>query len=469
MSKLWDKGYAQGYAQGYALDRLVERYTVGEDYLLDHRLVTADCLASMAHAAMLAKIGILEERELRDLRRELAEIARLNRRGKFPIRVEDEDCHTAIENRLVARLGEAGLKIHTGRSRNDQVIAALRLYARSFLLELTLEIVDLAGELLRFAGAHRELPMPGRTHLQVAMPSSVGLWAAAYGEELLDDLELVDTAYRLNDSCPLGSAASYGVPLPLDREMVARALGFARVQNNVLYVNNSRGKVEAVILDALHQVMLTLSRLCQDLILFSLPELGYFSLPEELFAGSSIMPQKRNPCLLETVRATTATVGACAGQVKEIIRALPSGYNRDFQETKAAFFRGTDATLDSVCIVRLVVQKLVPNREALLRAFTPEIFATDRALELVQQGMPFREAYREVGRNLAALEKRDPVEAIRRRSYTGTTGNLGLEAAEELAARRRAEAETRRGAIRERIVALAGEELPPYEPPGSGS
>jgi argininosuccinate lyase len=452
MSKLWDKGYE--------LDRLIEQYTVGEDPLLDRSLVAADCLASMAHAAMLARIGVLDPQELAGLQRELAAIPELLASGEFRITVQDEDCHTAIENHLVARLGEAGKKIHTGRSRNDQVIAALRLYARSFLLEFEAACLELAASLVSFARRHEGVPMPGRTHLQIAMPSSVGLWAGAFAEELLDDLLLLDTAYSLNDACPLGSAASYGVPLALDREAVAQALGFSRVQNNVLYVNNSRGKVEAVILEAVEQVMLTLSKLAQDLILFSLPEFGYFGLPAELFAGSSIMPQKKNPCMLELLRAKTATVGAWCSQVKAIARALPSGYNRDFQETKGPFLRGLETGLASVRMVRLVVERLEVHESRLAEAFVPEIYATDRALELVAGGMGFRDAYREVGRNLDRLEAGDPYQAIRSRRYPGSTGNLNLEPAEQAIAERRRRLESRAGKIQRRLRNLAGRDIP---------
>jgi argininosuccinate lyase len=451
LSKLWDKGYA--------LDELIEEFTVGEDPQLDQRLVAADCVASMAHARMLARIGILTPEENEALRRELAAILRLNRDGQFPIRREEEDCHTAIENRLVETAGQAGKKIHTGRSRNDQVIAALRLYARSFLLEFQGAVLDLVQALLRFAEEHGDLPMPGRTHLQAAMPSSVGLWAGAWLEELLDDLQLLDAAYALNNCSPLGSAASYGVPLPLDRETVAESLAFDRVQNNVLYVNNSRGKVESIILDALEQVMLTLSKLAQDLILFSLPEFGYFRLPDELFAGSSIMPQKKNPCMLELMRAKAATIGSYCAQVKSIIRALPSGYNRDFQETKEPFLRGLDLALISVRVMQAVVVKLRPDAERLRRGFTPDIFATDRAMELVAKGVPFREAYRTVGNELDSLPTGDPDQAIRRRTYTGTTGNLGLEKARKQLEHRREELGLRRNRIAAKLEALAGFEI----------
>jgi argininosuccinate lyase len=455
LSKLWEKGYA--------LDKLIEEFTVGDDPLLDRRLVVSDCLASMAHAKMLARIGILRTEEYEALQRELAGIIRKNRDGKFPISREDEDCHTAIENHLVRSVGEAGKKIHTGRSRNDQVIAALRLYTRSFLLTFQAAVLDLVQVLLAFAEKHKDLPMPGRTHLQVAMPSSVGLWAGAWLEELLDDLLLLDAAYALNNSSPLGSAASYGVPLPLDREMVAESLAFERVQNNVLYVNNSRGKFESVVLDGVEQVVLTLSKLAQDLILFSLPELGYFHLPDELLAGSSIMPQKKNPCMLELLRAKAATVSSCCAQVKSIIRALPSGYNRDFQETKAPFLRGLDLSLISVRVMQAVTEKLEPDGVRLRQGFTPDIFATDRALALVSRGVPFREAYRSVGSELQELEAGDPDEALRSRSYAGTSGNLGLELAAKQLESRRGELQSRKKGVEAKLQALAGFAVSVYE------
>jgi argininosuccinate lyase len=459
MSKLWQKKVE--------LDPLIERFTVGEDYLLDRALVNADCLASMAHAAMLEKIGILLPEEHQALRRGLAEIIRLNEQGRFSVERSDEDCHTAIENHLTSRLGEAGRKIHTGRSRNDQVLAALRLYGRAFLLEFLKACLDLAATLLGFARRHSGVPMPGRTHLQLAMPSSVGLWAAAYTEELLDDLRLAETAYELNDACPLGSAASYGVPLPLDRELVAELLAFSRVQNNVLYANHSRGKTESVILEAVEQVMITLSRLAQDLMLFSLPEFGYFSLPEELCAGSSIMPQKRNPDLLELVRARAASVSARSVQVKAVLRGLPSGYNRDLQETKAAFMDGISVGLASVRVMERLMQKLGVNEDRLLAGFRPEIYAADRALELASGGMPFRDAYREVAGNLEALRNGDPHEAIRRKKHTGAPGNLRLEVPQAQLEGLRERTVSRERAVRGRLAALAGFEVILYRSPAA--
>ncbi len=431
MSKLWKKRVE--------LNSEIEAFTVGDDYILDRRLVIPDCFASIAHAKMLSKIGILKEEEFRALKEELVKIVEDSRTGRFVVELQDEDSHTAIENRLVERLGEYGKKIHTGRSRNDQVIAAIRIYARDFMLELGEAILNLAEGLFGFAERYKNIPMPGRTHMQIAMPSSLGLWASSFGEELLDDLTLLMDAYRLNNISPLGSAASYGVPIPLDREMVAELLGFDRVQNNVLYVNNSRGKFESIILNAVEQVMLTLSKLAQDIILFSMPEFAYFNLPEELCPGSSIMPQKKNPGMLELIRAKTSTVSALNMQIKGIIKALPSGYNRDFQETKRAFMEGLDVGLSSVRIMSLTIEKLGINEENLVKGFRPEIFATDRAFELVSEGMSFRDAYREVGLNLETLNEMDPYEAIENRTSTGTSGRLNLSLGLSILARQREE------------------------------
>lgn len=454
MAKLWDKGYE--------LDALIEEFTVGRDWELDLRLVPADCAGTLAHARMLERIGIFTAPELGSLKEELAAIVRDHAAGEFAIAPSDEDCHTAIENRLTARLGEIGKKVHTGRSRNDQVATALRIYARASLSECVSAALELANELTRFAREHERVPMPGRTHLQIAMPSSVGLWASAFAEELLDDARLAWCTYELGNQCPLGAAASYGVPLPLDRELVAELLGFPRVQTNVLYANNFRGKLESIILDALEQVALTLGKLAQDLMLFSLPELGYFSLPQELCSGSSIMPQKRNPDVLELVRAKAAVLGGYGAQVKGVIRSLPSGYNRDLQETKGPFVQGIDLALACVRVMSVAVSRLGVNKERLAAAFTPEIFATDAALELVRGGMSFRDAYREVGTHLERLTKRDPAASIATRTSTGTAGNLKLDS---LAERIAAFAETVRGE-RERVGSalsrLFGEDVAIY-------
>jgi argininosuccinate lyase len=418
MPKLWQKDYD--------LDAEVEAFTVGEDHVLDAVLVEADCLGSVAHALTLVKAGVLKSAEAAKLRKELAAVVRDWRAGRFAIARSDEDVHTAVENRVTKRLGDLGKKMHTGRSRNDQVIVDLRIWGKAALLDLMAAASEAAGELLKLAERGQDWPMVGRTHTQRAMPSSVGLWAGAFAESLLDDVELLRGAFELIDCCPLGSAASYGVPLPLDRALTARLLGFREAHNNVLYANNARGKFEAVCLAAAAQVMLDLSRLAADLILWSLPEFGYFKLPRELCSGSSIMPQKRNPCGLELVRAKAASVYSQLFAALEISRALPSGYNRDNQETKGFFMRGLGTATASARIAALSVRRLEVNVEAMKDAFHPEVYATDEALDLVLGGMPFRDAYKQVGLNLDKLAGRDPVEAIRRKKSLGATGNLNL-------------------------------------------
>ena len=457
MAKLWEKNYS--------LDSLMEAFTVGEDPVLDLRLVNADCVASMAHARVLASIGILDSADTDKLLKELGAIIQSSDMAAFVIPRSDEDVHTAIENKLVATIGDAGKRIHTGRSRNDQVLAALRLWSRGFLFAFQHACLRLCENLLGFAEKHAGDPMPGRTHTQTAMPSSVGLWAAAFAEELLDVAELVKTAFLLCDCCPLGSAASYGVPLALNREMAAELLGFSSVQNNVLYANNSRGKLESIALEAVEQACLTLSKLAQDLMLFSLPELGYFTLPKELCTGSSIMPQKRNPDGLELVRAKSASVSAAVMQIKTIIRSLPTGYNRDFQETKAPFFSGCETGLACVRIMDLTMDKLVVNAGKLRDAFTPDIFATDRALELVAKGVPFRDAYRQVGASLDAAVGADPVQAIAKKTSTGTTGNLRLDVPRAHAAELAAWLRTEESAKSAAIVKLAGSNVQFFRDP----
>ncbi|ADK82787.1 argininosuccinate lyase [Sediminispirochaeta smaragdinae] len=448
MAKLWQKGYE--------LDTLIEAFTVGRDWELDGRLVAADCTASAAHATMLEAVGLLKRKELELLLEGLKAIVLADEKGEFPIRREDEDCHTAIENFLVASCGDAGKKIHTGRSRNDQVLTALRVYGREAAGKVLEAGLDLQQWLLKCAEENRDVPMPGRTHMQVAMPSSVGLWAAAWAEEIGDDLALLEFTIAMYDQSPLGSAASYGVPLPLDREMSARLLGFSKLQNNVLYANNSRGKFEAMILDALDQLMQTFSKMSQDLILFSLPEFGYFSLPKELCSGSSIMPQKKNPDGLELMRAKAASMSAWASQVKGIIRSLPSGYNRDFQETKEPFILGLELALQAALVMERTISRLEVNRQRLFDAFTPEIFATDAALELVAGGMSFRDAYRKVGTELDQVSGRDPVESIRNRTAAGTAGNLRLDLSQEGIDGARERLASRRGRWAEARKALLG-------------
>ena len=418
MAKLWDKGYA--------IDPEIEQFTVGEDHLLDRALVRADCLGSAAHATMLAKVGILKATERNRLLKGLKAILKDFAAGRFAIKPTQEDVHTAVEQRLTRKLGALGKKLHTGRSRNDQVLVDLRLWGKERLHLVAERLIALVRALAAFAKAHEFVPMPGRTHMQIAMPSSLGLWAGAWAEALLDDLTLVKVAHTLSDQSPLGSGAAYGSALPLDRKMVARLLGFAKVQNNVLYCANSRGKAELATLQACAQVMVDLSRLATDLVLGSTPEFGYFRIPKELCTGSSMMPQKRNPCGLELVRAKAAAVLGAEAQIAGVLRALPSGYNRDLQETKGPFMRGVEATAGSLSVMRLTFEKLEVVEENLRAGLLPEIYATDRALELVADGVPFRDAYRHVAAHLEELAERDPVKNLKSKKLVGGPGRLGL-------------------------------------------
>jgi argininosuccinate lyase len=448
MAKLWDKGYS--------IDPEIERFTVGEDYLLDRDLVRADCLGSAAHATMLAHVGVLSARErdrlIAGLRKILAEF----QAGKFAILPAQEDVHTAVEERLTRDLGDLGKKLHTGRSRNDQVLLDLRIYGKEKLHALAERAIMLVRALGAFAVQHEFVPMPGRTHMQIAMPSSIGLWAGAWAEAILDDLELMKSAHTLSDQSPLGSGAAYGSALPLDRALVARLLGFAKVQNNVLYCANSRGKAELATLQACSQTMVDLSRLSTDLMIGSMPEFGYFRIPKELCTGSSMMPQKRNPCGLELVRAKAAAVIGCEQQVAGILRALPSGYNRDFQETKGPFMRGVEATAGSLSVMRLSIERLEVVEENLRKGFLPEIYATDRALELVAEGRPFRDAYRYVGTHLEELSARDPVKNLKSKTLQGGPGNLGLKALAKRAAGAEKWLRSVRGPFQKALGAILG-------------
>lgn len=424
MAKLWKKKYE--------LDKVVEDFTVGDDYLWDMKLIKADVIGNIAHSTMLQKIGIISEEELSNIKKNLITILELHEQGKFIINKEDEDVHTAVENFLTEKLGDVGKKIHTARSRNDQILLDVRLYSKERLFEVMESLLNLCKVLLEFSKENEFIPMPGRTHTQRAMPSSVGLWTGSILESLLDDLYLLKSAFEINDQSPLGSAASYGVNLNIDREYVANLLGFEKVQNNVLYANNSRGKTESIIIFALSQIMIDLSKFANDLILFSIPEFKYFTLPEEFCGGSSLMPQKRNPALLELTRAKAHVVNSLYLRVTGIITSLYSGYNRDFQLTKGPLMESFEITQQTLYLLGYFIPKIKVNKEVLIESFTPEVYATDRVLELVKEGVPFRDAYKDVGINLESLKNKDPVENIKSKTHTGATGNLGLDKIEKI-------------------------------------
>ena len=429
MPKLWQKGYR--------LNEQVERFEAAQNSALDARLIRHDVWGSLAHIAMLAKIGVLTEAEHKVLKDTLCSILALEAAHEFTITLADEDVHTRVENYLAEKTGDAGKKIHMARSRNDQVLVDLRLYGKEQLHGVAFSLCQLCSALLKFAGIYVETPMPGYTHMQRAMLSSAGLWADSFAEALLDDEKLLSAAYILNDSSPLGSAAGYGVPIAIDRQYCAELLGFSRVQNNVIYAQNSRGKIEGAIVQALAQIMLDLSKLAQDILLFSTAEYGFFQIPQELCTGSSIMPQKRNLGVMELVRARTQTMLALQQQILGIVSGLPSGYNMDYQETKRPFMEALDVVQESLEICTLVVSMLHVNTERLTEACTYELFAADRAYELAtEENIPFRDAYRVVGKEITALlDSGQPLPAesqeqlIKRlavRSHVGGSGNLGL-------------------------------------------
>ncbi len=425
MAKLWDKGYS--------LDTIIERFTVADDPELDLSLVVADCFGSLAHVAGLRNASILSAKEADALSAELRGIVDRAAAGQFAISRGQEDCHTAIEDHLVSQLGQVGKKVHTGRSRNDQVLTALRLYTKDALLYIRNALVRAVKAFLNRADAWASVPLVGRTHMQPAMPSTLGIWSAAVAESFLDDLTLLEAAYVLVDASPLGSAAGYGVPLAIDRAYVAAALGFRRAQHTVVYAANSRGKVEAAVLDGLDQVGLTISKAAVDLMFFSLPEVAYVRLPKELCTGSSIMPQKQNPDVLELMRSRAAALGGYASTVKAVVRHLPGGYNRDFQDTKAPLLAALRSAADMVEVMTYTAPKLDVDQQACIAAFTPQVFATDRAFDAVLGGASFRDAYQQVAASLSTVEPGQTVSeeqiraAIGRRSGPGTAGNPALD------------------------------------------
>ena len=388
MSKLWDKGVD--------LDKAVEAFTVGKDPELDNVLIPYDCKASIAHARMLGEMGYLENNEVEKLVMELENIITFHREDNFTIKVSQEDCHTAIEEYLVEQLGDVGKKIHTARSRNDQVLTALRLYYKEALQE----IIDLGESwikvLEKFGEENYDVSFPGYTHMQKAMPSSMAMWAGAYVDGMKDDLSMLKSVAKLIDQSPLGSAAGYGVPIKIDKEMTAKEMGFDRVQNNPIYCQLSRGKFELSILHGLCQIMLTINRLASDLILYSMTEFGYISLPEEFCTGSSIMPQKKNPDVLELLRGSYHIISGYETQVKGLTANLISGYNRDIQLSKEPIMQGINLGIDCFKISAAVIEALKVNKDICDAAMTDELFETEKAYKLVEKGIPFREAYRQV-------------------------------------------------------------------------
>jgi len=388
LSRLWDKGLP--------LDARILRYTAGEDHLLDARLVHYDVLGSIAHVEMLAATGLLSAADCVAICDGLRKLAAEFAAGKWTIRLEDEDAHTALESRLSENIGAAGARMHLGRSRNDQVLTALRLYLRDAANDLVERVENLRASLRGVSERQGELALPGYTHMQHAMPSSVALWCGGFDEAFADAAAGLQAVQRRCGKNPLGSAAGYGAPgLPLDRDLTTQKLGFDVTQQPVTAVQLSRGKAESALLFEITLLMQDLGRLASDLLLFYTQEFGYISLPAEVTTGSSIMPQKRNPDVLELIRAAGATTQACLDETLQITAKLPSGYQRDLQRLKAPLFRGIDLAIESVDIMAYVLDgiRFIADNIHL----DPGIHAAEEANRIVRdEGVPFRDAYRRV-------------------------------------------------------------------------
>jgi argininosuccinate lyase len=389
MSRLWDKGIE--------LDQRVLAYTAGEDYALDERLVEYDVRASIAHAEMLNAQKLLADADLAAIRDGLSALGAEHAAGQWRIELADEDGQTALEKRLTARIGAAGGRVHLGRSRNDQVLTAVRLYLLDVAHELSAAAESCAAALDALAAREGAMVLPGYTHMQQAMPSSVKLWAEGFASELRDDATGLAACARRASRSPLGSAAGYGTPgLPLDREATRATLGFGEVHAPVTAVQLSRGKAEAQLLFESALLMQDLGRLAADLLLFYTQEFAFVTLPASFTTGSSIMPQKRNPDVFELVRGRTATAHACLSEVLGIFAKLPSGYQRDLQLIKPPLFRGIDLALGTAAIMAVGIEGVRFRAGAV--KLDPAIHAAEEANALVaREGIPFREAYRRIG------------------------------------------------------------------------
>ena len=438
----------QLWAKGLPLDEAIHRFTVGDDPELDVRLLVHDALGSAAHARMLAHAGLLTNEDATTLVKALANIARKARLNGIAISKEQEDAHTAIEALLTAELSDAGKRIHLARSRNDQVILALRLYMREALLDTALRTAALARNFVVFAKTHADEVMPGYTHLRRAMPSSFGMWSTAFAAGLAEELQALQALYVRIDRCPLGAAAGFGVPLPIDREYTAKLLGFAGVQVSPVDVQNSRGRHELALLNAFASIGLTMEKFLWDVSLYSMQEFGFLMLPDAFTTGSSIMPQKRNPDVVELARGRCRELRGYAAMVQELASGLPSNYHRDLQLLKKPLFGAVASVHSWLDVLIALVPALQVDSAKAAAACSDDIYAAHQAYVLVEQGMPFRDAYSQVGKQLQGGSFKPDREALTA-THLGGAGNLGLEHIEaELTA-----AEHWLAATRERLAA----------------
>lgn len=417
---------AEGAKAGQELDGAIMTFMAGEDVILDRVLFPHDIRATTAHVRGLQRIGILTGPDcerlcglLEDLRTEYAS-------GLFVLDQRFEDGHSAIEAYLMDQAGELGARVHTGRSRNDQVAAATRLFMIAQVREIALLCSAIAHGCLQQAQANAMEPMPGYTHLQRAVPSSIGLWMAGFAEAFTDNIAFATAVMDILDASPLGTAAGFGVNLPLDREGVAAELGFARLQINPMAAQNARGKFELMSLQAALHALQDVRRLAWDLSLFTTAEFDFIRLPPQYTTGSSIMPNKSNPDVVELLRGRVAIIEGAIAEIQSVL-SLPSGYQRDLQLTKAPVIRGLQAAVQALAIVPALVQGLAFQYERMREAITPEMFATDLALEQAATGVPFREAYRIAKQQLSELPQRDLAQSLAQRVSPGACGNLQLE------------------------------------------
>ncbi|MFY9153713.1 MAG: argininosuccinate lyase [Prolixibacteraceae bacterium] len=415
--KLWDKGTS--------VNSLIENFTVGKDRELDLYLAKFDVLGSIAHAKMLQSINLLTENELSELHTELIAIYRIIENGEFRIEEGIEDVHSQIELMLTRKLGDTGKKIHSGRSRNDQVLLDLKLYTRSEIKQLVDAVEDLFNKLMTKAEANKQYLMPGYTHLQVAMPSSFGLWFSAYAESLVDDLILLQAAYKITNQNPLGSAAGYGSSFPLNRQMTTDLLGFDSMNYNVVYAQMGRGKMEKTVAFALSSIAATISKFAFDVCLFMSQNFTFVSLPDELTTGSSIMPHKKNPDVFELVRSHCNKIQAIPYQISLMINNLPSGYFRDLQILKEVFLPAFQELNDCISIAGFAIDQMTINTNILADDKYKYVFSVEDVNKLVQQGVPFRDAYKVVGGQIN--EGSYEPDRIVNHTHEGSLGNLCLE------------------------------------------
>ena len=412
--KLWEKNYE--------ITSEIERFTVGRDREMDLYLAPYDVLGSMAHITMLERIGLLGSDELPVLLRELRAIYDQTQRGEFTIEEGIEDVHSQVELMLTRQLGDMGKKIHSGRSRNDQVLLDLKLFTRHQLQRVAESVKELFDQLIGKSNEYKNVLMPGYTHLQVAMPSSFGLWFGAYAESLCDDMLFLQAAWRMTNRNPLGSAAGYGSSFPLKRQLTTDLLGFDSMDYNVVYAQMGRGKTERNVAFALSSIAGTMAKLAFDACLFNSQNFGFVKLPKECTTGSSIMPHKKNPDVFELIRAKSNKLQALPGQVTLIMNNLPCGYFRDLQIIKEVFLPAFDELLDCLHMTAYIINKIEVNDHILDDPRYDPMFSVEEVNRLAAAGMPFRDAYKKVGLDIEA-GRFTPCKDIRH-THEGSIGNL---------------------------------------------